>query len=86
MKISVELTLTPLQDNYEAPIKTFIKRLRAGGFTIKETPLSTQLYGEYDQLMAFMTTEVKSIFEAEKSIMLHIKLIKGDRSAYVPSF
>ena len=29
MDISVELTLTPLQDHYETPIIDFIKELRA---------------------------------------------------------
>jgi len=86
MKISVELTLTPLSDDFEIPIKSFIKRLRSGGFKVLENPLSTQIYGDYDNLMAFITDEIKAIFEDENSVMLYMKIVKGDRSAYVPSF
>ena len=39
MNISVELTLTPLQDNYEELIIGFIKKIRASGFTVLENPL-----------------------------------------------
>jgi uncharacterized protein YqgV (UPF0045/DUF77 family) len=46
MDISVELTLTPLQDDYEPLIKDFIKSLRDSDFKIIETPLSTQVYGD----------------------------------------
>ena len=51
MNISVELTLTPLQDDYEAPIIAFIKKLRASGLKVLENPLSTQVYGDYDTVM-----------------------------------
>ena len=37
MKISVELTLTPLSDHYESIIKDFIKSLRQSEFKIIET-------------------------------------------------
>ena len=86
MKISVELTLTPLKDNFRSPIKTFIKSLRAADFGIKETPLSTQIYGDYDALMPFLTEEIKAIFEDEDAIIMLMKLVKGDRSNYVPDF
>ena len=39
MEISVELTLTPLQDSYEEHIIRFIKKLRQSGLHIKENPL-----------------------------------------------
>ena len=50
MKISVELTFSPLQDDFEKPIQHFIKKLRASGLIIKENPLSTQIYGDYAQV------------------------------------
>lgn len=82
MKISVELTLTPLQDNFEEPIIQFIKQLRASGFTVLENPLSTQIYGEYDQLMPYLTKEIKTAFEKEENILLNMKIVKSDRSNY----
>ena len=44
MKVSVDLTLTPLRDEYEHSIKTFIKKIRSLGFKVIENPLSTQIY------------------------------------------
>ena len=51
MQISVELALTPLQDDFEKPVKKFIKTLRSSGFTVLENPLSTQIYGDYLSLI-----------------------------------
>jgi len=86
MKISVELTLTPLQDNYEPAIINFIKKLRDSGLTIKENPLSTQVYGDYDEVMQLLNTEVKSAFEAIDRGLMYIKIVKSDRSDYAADF
>ncbi len=86
MKISVELTLTPLQDDFEQPIINFIKRLRASGLTILENPLSTQVYGEYDKVMELLTSEVKDAFELIDNGLLLMKIVKSDRSTYEPHF
>ena len=86
MKISVELTLAPLKNNYVATIKSFIKKIRKLGVIINETPLSTQIYGEYDEVMNMIIPMIRKTFEDEDAVMLHIKMIKGDRSQYEPDF
>lgn len=86
MKISVELTLTPIQDNYEPAIINFIKRLRESGLTIKENPLSTQVYGDYEEVMSLLTKEVKTAFEAIDRGLIFIKIVKSDRSDYAADF
>lgn len=86
MKISVELTLSPLQDDFEAPIKKFIKTLRASGFRVMENPLSTQIYGEYDKVMEFLTEEIRESFLAIDHVVLTMKLVKSDRSDYAADF
>lgn len=86
MNISVELTLTPLQNDFEEPIINFIKKLRASKFTVLENPLSTQIYGDYDTLMPFLTSEIKNTFELIDKGLLYIKIVKSDRSDYEPSF
>jgi len=86
MNISVELTLLPINDNFENSIKNFIKTLRALGFKVLENPMSTQIYGEYDALMSSLQEAIKESFENEPSVVLNMKIIKGDRSDYVPSF
>lgn len=86
MKISVELTLTPIQDDYEPIIIDFIKALRKSGLTVLENPLSTQVYGEFDKVMQILKDEVEIAFEAMDRGLLHMKLVKSDRSDYEPHF
>lgn len=86
MNISVELTLSPLQDNFEEPIIHFIKQIRASGLTVLENPLSTQVYGDYDTVMNLLQREVKSVFELMDKGLLYLKIVKSDRSSYEPHF
>ena len=74
MNISVELTFTPLHDQYRDRIKNFIMNLRRGGFTISETPLSTQLYGPYDALMPFLMKTIKTALGEEAVSYTHLTL------------
>lgn len=86
MEVSIELTLTPLQDNFEKPITEFIKRLRTSGFTVLENPLSTQIYGDYDKVMLFLNAEIKKSFTEVDHILVNMKIVKSNRSTYEPNF
>ena len=86
MKISVELTLSPLQDSFEAPIIDFIKRLRDSGLIVLENPLSTQIYGDYDLVFPLLQTEIKEALENVNNGLLYMKIVKSDRSDYEPHF
>lgn len=86
MKISVELTLSPLQDQYEQPIIDFIVKLRNSGLKIIENPLSTQVYGDFDEVMSVLNSEIKTAFQAIERGVLFVKIVKSDRSNYEPSF
>jgi len=86
MNISVELTLTPLQDDFEPAIINFIKKLRLSGLTVLENPLSTQVFGEYDSVMDVLQKEMKIALEAIDKGLLYIKIVKSNRSDYEPHF
>lgn len=86
MNISVELTLSPLQNDFDTPIKEFIKKLRASGLTVKENPLSTQVYGEYNLVMGVITKEIEHTFGTVEHAVLLMKIVTSDRSNYEPSF
>ena len=86
MKISIELTLTPLKNDFIPTIKSFILQLRSLGFIIKENPLSTQVYGDFDSVMQGLLPLIRKTFKEENSVMLHLKMVKGDRSNYEPNF
>ena len=84
MKVSIEITLAHLEKEYETPIKNFIRVLRSSPFEIKENPLSTQIYGEYHPLMLFLTNAIADSFDALAAGMIHLKIVKSDRSNYQP--
>ncbi|AUC75032.1 thiamine-binding protein [Olleya sp. Bg11-27] len=86
MNISVDLTLSPLSNDYEQHVIDFIKALRASDFKVLENPLSTQIFGEFDQLMPFLNEKIKDSFENQDMCVLTIKVVKTDRSDYEPSF
>ncbi len=86
MNISVELTFSPLQDDFEEHIVNFIKKMRVSGLTILENPLSTQVFGEYDKVMNVLQTEIKIAFELMDKGLLYMKIVKSDRSSYEPHF
>jgi uncharacterized protein YqgV (UPF0045/DUF77 family) len=86
MEISVELTFSPLQDDYEDHIKNFIKKLRASGLIILENPLSTQVYGGYDEVMTVLRDEMKEALRLIDQGLLYLKIVKSDRSGYEPNF
>ena len=86
MKISVELTFSPLQDDYENHIIAFIKKLRQSGLTVLENPLSTQVYGDYDQVMQVLGEAMKSSLEKTDQGLFFMKVVKSDRSEYQAHF
>jgi uncharacterized protein YqgV (UPF0045/DUF77 family) len=62
MEIGVEISLYPLEENFGPRIKAFLDRLRAGaGFKIVTTSLSTQLFGEYDEVMEALRREMRAV-------------------------
>ncbi|WP_179318474.1 thiamine-binding protein [Winogradskyella helgolandensis] len=86
MEISVDLTLSPLQNDYEKHVINFIKALRDSKFKVLENPLSTQIFGNYDELMPFLTKEIKRSFEDVDISVLTMKVVKTNRSDYEPNF
>ena len=78
MKTSVELGYYPLNDDYLIHIKNFIKRLNSyENLTVKTNGMSTQVFGEYDEVMSAITQEIKKSFELPHSVFM-LKVINND--------
>lgn len=86
MDISVEITLSPLQDDYESAVIRFIKSLRASGLKVMENPMSTQVYGEYSRVMQVLQQEIHNSLQNLEQGVFTIKVVKTDRSSYEPNF
>jgi len=86
MNTSIEITLMPLNDDYESIIKKFIVSLRDSRFQILENPLSTQIYGAYEPIMEMLVEKINSIFLDCDGIVVNLKIVKGNRFDYKPDF
>lgn len=86
MNVSVDISMYPLHKDFETPIQEFIKNLRATSFQVIENPLSTQVYGDYLQVMNWINKNIHDSFLDEKNCVFILKIIKGDRGDYEPDF
>jgi len=78
MKTSIEISYYPLTESYLKPIGQFIERLhKHPGIIIRTSGMSTQIFGEYDNVMSAVTMEIKRSFELPHSVFV-MKVINAD--------
>ena len=72
MDIGVEISLYPLDREFIPPIQAFIDRLNLhAGLKVVTNSMSTQVFGEYGQVMAVLTREMRATFEnADKAVFV----------------
>jgi uncharacterized protein YqgV (UPF0045/DUF77 family) len=79
MKITLDMSLYPLTEEFIPIIKAFINSISAyDGVSISRNNISTQISGEYDIIMNLLHTELKSVFELHRSVFV-IKFLAGDK-------
>jgi uncharacterized protein YqgV (UPF0045/DUF77 family) len=79
MKTSIDISYYPLNEEYKAPIKKFIKALEENeNLTVKSNRMSTQVFGQFDEVMEAVTKCIKNAFELPNSIFV-LKIINMDR-------
>lgn len=86
MNISVDISMYPLHKDFEEPIINFIKSLRASGFHIEENGLSTQIFGEYTEVMDFVNKNIHSSLLDEKNCVFVLKIVTDDRSNHAADY
>lgn len=78
MKISIDISYYPLKVEFKAPIKDFIRRLQGyKELKVIRNGISTQVFGDYDEVMSIITKEIKNSFEVPASIFV-LKIINSD--------
>ncbi|HHW58747.1 MAG: thiamine-binding protein [Bacteroidales bacterium] len=71
MKTSVEISYYPLNEEYTKPIEKFLEALRSyKEIKIITNGMSTQIFGEYDDVMKILTKEIKEAFQNPNSIFV----------------
>ena len=78
MNTSVEISYYPLNVEYIPPIKGFIERMnKYEKLRVRTSGMSTQVLGEYAEVMKALTTEIEKSFELPHSVFI-IKIINAD--------
>ena len=81
MKLSVEVSMYPLKDEYIPVIKNFIDRVNAhDGLKVITNTMSTQIFGDYDLVMDVMRNEMRRSFEEFGRAIFVCKFIDSDLS------
>lgn len=80
MKLSVEISKYPLTEaDYVSAIQDFIDRVNTHeGIRVITNLMSTQLFGDYDQVMTVLNKELKTSFEKHGTSVFVCKFIPGD--------
>lgn len=86
MNISIDISMYPLHKDFETPIIEFIKRLRESDFHVEENGLSTQIFGPFQEVMAFVNGNIHSSLLDEKNCVFILKIVTDDRSHHAPNY
>jgi len=78
MKATVEISLYPLTESYEKVVLDFLKILHSyNQIKVETNGLSTQLFGDYQEIMQMLTSEMLAIFQKEKAVIV-LKIGSGE--------
>jgi uncharacterized protein YqgV (UPF0045/DUF77 family) len=79
MKVSVEISLYPLDQNYIPPIQAYIDRLNTyPELNVIENTMSTQVYGDYAKVLAILNTEMIRTHQQTPKAAFVMKVLNGD--------
>ena len=78
MQVAVDISLYPLDKDIIPPILDVIDRLRSSpGLDVVTNPMSTQIRGDYDDVMTMLTRELKTTFEDLPKAVFVIKILNN---------
>lgn len=79
MKMSIDMSLYPLSEDYIPAIKTFIDRISSyQGISVKRNDLATQIFGDYDQIMDILKIEIRHSWETHGKGIFVVKFLMDD--------
>ena len=78
MKVAVDISLYPLDADFIPPIKDVIERLNSyPALQVVTNPMSTQVRGEYAEVMAALTAEIGTTFEQVPKAVFAIRILNN---------
>jgi uncharacterized protein YqgV (UPF0045/DUF77 family) len=83
MFVSIEVSLYSLKKEFIQLIDDFINSLeKYDKIEIRTNVMSTQLFGEFDDLMKILKVEIEKVFKKEINSVFNLKIINGDSRKY----
>ena len=80
MEISVDISMYPLQKEFEAPILAFIEMLeKEERVDVVRNELSTQVHGDYKIIMTLLEKEMFSVFTEIPDSIFVLKFVGNNR-------
>jgi len=72
MQASIEMSLYPLKENYKTIIKSFLETIRKNNknLLIETNMMSTQIFGDYDEIMGLLKNEIRPVLETNKAVFV----------------
>ena len=78
MQVAVDISLYPFQEDLIPPILDVIERLkRDPELDVVANPMSTQIRGDYDKVMALLQTEIRTTFEQLPKAIFVMKILNN---------
>lgn len=78
MRVAVDISLYPLTEEFVPPIKDVIARLNSHPtLEVTTNPMSTQVRGEYDDVMSALHQEVGATFASNPKAVFAIKILNN---------
>lgn len=78
MRVAVDISLYPLDAEFIPPIKDVIERLKSHPeIEVVTNPMSTQLRGEYDDVMTALNREIRTTFDRNPKAVFAIKILNN---------
>ena len=77
MKATIEISMYPLSNDYIQRVLDFLETLNQhDNITVETNGLSTQIFGDYDDLMDILKLEIFKVLAAQDAIFV-LKIGKG---------
>lgn len=78
MRVAVDISLYPLTEEFIPPIDDVIERLNGHAtLEVVTNPMSTQVRGEYDDVMAALHQEIGTTFASNPKAVFAIKILNN---------
>jgi uncharacterized protein YqgV (UPF0045/DUF77 family) len=78
MQTSVDISYYPLNEEFIPHIKDFIERVNQNKkLVVRTNGMSTQVFGEYDEVMGTITKEIKRSFDLPHSVFI-LKIVNAN--------